>query len=168
MKVDHNKPKPIKRSPAIVQFSKDHHFSLLLVWKIRQGLAFGVEPQRITNYINFFFQNYLEEHFKEEEELLFVHLDKNNELRKIAEEDHEALRELAKEVKFHAEDTTLLADFADRLEKHIRFEERELFNEIQNTFDESNLNFIAEKMKALHPDQKEDDWKDLFWMKNKN
>ena len=53
-------------------------------------------------------------------------------------------------------------------DKHIRFEERQLFNESQNRLDESGLNIIAEKMKALHPDKKEDGWKDLFWMKNKN
>ncbi|MEO7292892.1 MAG: hemerythrin domain-containing protein [Ginsengibacter sp.] len=162
------KTEPIKRSPALVQFSRDHHFSLLLVWKIRQGLQFGIEPQRISSYINFFFKNYLVEHFKQEEELLFEHLDNNNELRKITQEDHTALIEYAKEIEKNSKGTTLLTDFADRLEKHIRFEERQLFNELQNKLDESELNIIAVKMEELHLSKKEDDWKDLFWMKNKN
>ena len=82
------KPTPIKRNLSLVRFSKDHHFTLLLVWKIRQGLRLGIDMNRIKQYINFFFKNYLQEHFKEEEELLFVHLDKSDTLRKMAEEDH--------------------------------------------------------------------------------
>ncbi len=159
------KPKPIKRSPALRQFSKDHHFGLLLVWKIRQGTRFSIEPIRISKYINFFFENYLEDHFKEEEELLFVHLHKNNELRKIAEEDHTVLRDISLNIKSQLHGTSLLNQFADRLEKHIRFEERQLFNELQNTLDKPELNIIAEKMEALHTNKKEDDWKDAFWIK---
>lgn len=36
--------KPIKRNAAIVEFSKDHHFALLLVWKIREGLKKSIGP----------------------------------------------------------------------------------------------------------------------------
>ena len=159
---------PIKRSPALVQFSKDHHFALLLIWKVRQGLRFGIELQRINNYIIFFFQNYLEEHFKEEEDLLFVHLDYNNASRTVAEEDHKTIREIMEEIKSDPKNKTISTEFINRLEKHIRFEERELFNELQNTLNESDLNMIAEKMDTLHPALKEDNWKDTFWVKNKN
>jgi len=161
------KLKPIKRSRALIQFSREHHFGLLLIWKIREGLRFGIDPQRIAEYVNFFFKNYLEEHFKEEEELLFAHLDKNNELRKIAEEEHKILRDLAGQINFYPENTFLLTEFGDKLEKHIRFEERQLFNELQNTLDESALNIITEKMEVSHLNKKEDDWKDAFWVKNK-
>lgn len=157
---------PIKRSIGLVKFSKDHHFALLLIWKVRQGLAFGVEPQRINNYINFFFQNYLEDHFKEEEELLFIHLDKNNKSRRIAEQDHKVLREVAEQIKSYPENKSISTDFIEILEKHIRFEERELFNELQITLNESALNIIAERMEALHPDEKKDNWTDAFWLKS--
>jgi hemerythrin-like domain-containing protein len=158
-------PVPIKRSQALIQFSKDHHFALLLIWKIRQGLRFNVESQRINNYITFFFLNYLEEYFQEEEELLFVHLDKNKESAKMAVKDHKVLTEIAEKIKFDPKNKSLTTDFTDQLEKHIRFEERELFNELQNTLSESELNNIAEKMETLHPDKKDDNWKDTFWVK---
>jgi len=161
------KPNPIKRSPALVQFSKDHHFALLLIWKIRQGMRLAIQPERINNYIIFFFENYLEDHFKEEEELLFVHLDKNSESAKIAENDHKILREIAKKIKSDPEDKSLTTGFTDQLEKHIRFEERELFNELQNTLSESELNIVAEKMETAHPAKKEDNWNDAFWLKPK-
>ena len=159
---------PIKRSPALVQFSKDHHFALLLIWKVRQGLHFSIESQRINNYIIFFFQNYLEEHFKDEEDLLFVHLDYNNASRTVAEQDHKAVREIMEKIKSDPKNKTISSEFINRLEKHIRFEERELFNELQNALNESDLNIIAEKMDTLHPALKEDNWKDIFWAKNKN
>ena len=161
------KPNPIKRSPALVQFSKDHHFALLLIWKIRQGMRLAIQPERINNYIIFFFENYLEDHFREEEELLFVHLDKNNEQGKIAVEDHKVLRQIVEEIKSNPKSESMAIDFADKLEKHIRLEERELFNELQNTLSESELNIVAEKMETAHPAKKEDNWNDAFWLKPK-
>lgn len=50
---------PIKRHQAIVSFSKDHHFGLLLIWKIRQGLNKAVNPERISNYVTFFLKKTL-------------------------------------------------------------------------------------------------------------
>lgn len=50
---------PQKRHQAIVSFSKDHHFGLLLVWKIRQGLNKAVNPERISNYVTFFLKKTL-------------------------------------------------------------------------------------------------------------
>lgn len=85
---------PIKRHPAIVSFSKDHHFGLLLVWKIRQGLNNDVNPERISNYIRHFFMEDLEKHSKEEEQLLFSKLPINDVLRKQAEGDHRAIYKL--------------------------------------------------------------------------
>lgn len=63
---------PIKRHQAIISFSKDHHFGLLLVWKIRQVLEKAVNAERISKYVVYFFKEDLEKHFKDEELLLFV------------------------------------------------------------------------------------------------
>jgi iron-sulfur cluster repair protein YtfE (RIC family) len=156
------KPTPIKRSSALVQFSKDHHFALLLIWKIRQGLRLNIEPSRIGNYINFFFENDLKEHFKEEEFLLFIHLDKDDHLRLRAEKDHHTLLLLNKKITDFPS-SSLVEEFAITLEQHIRFEERILFAHLQNSFTESQLNFIAKKM-ASHLPRKEDEWQDVFWI----
>jgi hemerythrin-like domain-containing protein len=154
--------KPLKRAPALIQFSKDHHFSLLLAWKIRQGMRLGISAQRIADYINFFFETYLNDHFKEEEELLFTGLDEHDDLRLSAEQDHRDLHAMNEEIKLQPGES-LLTKFADRLEQHIRFEERFLFAHLQSSLQEHQLNSILEKMEALHPAQKEDDWKDTFW-----
>ena len=156
------KPGPIKRSTALIPFSKDHHFALLLIWKIRQGLRFDIETLRMGTYINFFFENNLKEHFKEEEELLFTQLDENDDLRLSAEKDHAMLSLLNENIKLQPTIANI-KEFADKLEEHIRFEERLLFAHLQSILQRSQLNSIREKM-AKHI-QKEDDWKDIFWMK---
>src|ERR1700693_5601443 len=114
--------KPIKRNAAIVEFSKDHHFALLLVWKIREGLRKLVEPERINRYIVHFFDTDLNYHFKDEEEILFNKLSTNNPLRIQAETEHKNVRQMIDELRNNFGDRNLLKNFADTLEKHIRFE----------------------------------------------
>src|SRR5579872_234243 len=116
---------PQKRHQAIISFSRDHHFGLLLVWKIRQGLNKAVNPERISNYVTFFFKEDLEKHFKEEERLLFSKLPVGDVLRKKAEADHLAIYKLIVTIEKKNDDATLLSQLANELEKHIRFEERE-------------------------------------------
>ena len=64
--------KPIKRNELLKTFSKDHHFSLLFCWKIRQGLRKEVAIERICKYVQYFWQQHLLPHFQEEELILFT------------------------------------------------------------------------------------------------
>jgi Hemerythrin HHE cation binding domain. len=153
---------PIKRSQALVSFSKDHHFGLLLVWKIRQGLAKAVNNERISDYILFFFKGDLEKHFKEEEELLFCRLPVEDALRKKAEEDHQAIYNLVTAIGSKKDDTNLLNQFANALEKHIRFEERELFNHLQNNIPANMLDEIAGRI-SNNSKTIDESWNDIFW-----
>lgn len=122
---------PIKRSKAFVQFSRDHHFGLLLVWRIRQDLTKGTAISEINNYIYEFFIDDLQLHFKEEEELMFSKLDAADPLRVQAENEHEAIYQMMTTIQASNAGTILLRQFADLLEAHIRFEERTLFNHLQ-------------------------------------
>jgi iron-sulfur cluster repair protein YtfE (RIC family) len=155
---------PIKRRQALVSFSKDHHFGLLLVWKIRQGLQKAVSAERISNYVLFSFKEDLEKHFKDEEQLLFCKLPVDDVLRKQAEEDHQAICNLVAAIAEKKDDANLLIQFANALEKHIRFEERELFNHLQNKIAADELEKIAGRLsndtKAI-----DDSWEDVFWEK---
>ena len=60
--------KPIKRSAAIAEFSRDHHFAPLLIWKIREGLTKNIEAERICKYVLHYFETELMPHFKGEED----------------------------------------------------------------------------------------------------
>lgn len=153
---------PLRRAEALLQFSKDHHFTLLLVWKIRQGLRHSVEPGRIKKYINYFFENFLSQHFREEEQLLFSELEEDNSLRQMAIEDHNYLYQLNEQIKITAE-VSRFRIFSDRLEQHIRFEERTLFTLLQNSLPASKMESVLEKMSSSHAAQKQDTWEDEFW-----
>jgi hemerythrin superfamily protein len=154
--------KPIKRHPSIVELSKDHHFALLLVWKIRQGLSKSIEPPRISKYVVHFFDTDLIQHFNEEEKFLFSKLPANNELRIQAEDEHRQIKEIIDDLRVNSTDKDLLVEFATVIEGHIRFEERKLFNHLQENIPENELAEIASSLNARKHEEGTV-WEDTFW-----
>lgn len=156
---------PIKRHQALVSFSREHHFGLLLVWKIRQGLANAVSAERISRYVLFFFNEDLKIHFKEEEDLLFSKLPATDALRIQAEEEHKEIYRLIVAITETAYDEKFLRQFADTLDKHIRFEERTLFNHLQTHVAPDELEEISKRFSnSVDLDSK---WEDVFWVRKK-
>lgn len=154
---------PIKRSQALIQFSREHHFGLLLVWKIRQGLKKNIEPERINSYTLFCFEKELLAHFQEEEKDLFTKLPANDYLCKQALEEHEHIYELVANLRKNPLDIKLLTAFADVLDSHIRFEERTLFNHLQSHLTEEELKELEEGHSKREGDIDEK-WDDQFWV----
>ncbi|NCO64686.1 MAG: hemerythrin domain-containing protein [Flavobacteriales bacterium] len=129
-------PKPIKIIEALKPLSRDHHHGLLLCWKIHQGIKKNVEPERIKNYLDWFWKSYLQPHFEVEEVLIFPILEKENKLVKQALAEHRRLKRLF-ETKEDLHKTINLIE--EELESHIRFEERVLFNKIQEVASSEQL-----------------------------
>ena len=121
--------KPIKRTKALQPLSRDHHHGLLLCWKIRQGIKLNVEPERIKKYLDWFWMSYLKPHFEIEEQFVFPILGNGNKLVKQALAEHRKLKRLFENKEDLRKSISLIVE---ELEKHIRFEERVLFNEIQS------------------------------------
>ena len=63
--------KPITRNEHIKRLSREHHFSLLFCWKIRQGLKIIYNLNVYVNIKYFWHQN-LQRHFLEEQKILFA------------------------------------------------------------------------------------------------
>ena len=158
------KNKPLKRHKALVELSKDHHFGLLLCWKLRKGFASGIAENRMVAYLSYFFEEHLKEHFRIEEEEIFPTLPQEDLLRKEAERQHQELYALISQIqeKEGKEVSNLLKQMEEKLVKHIRFEERELFTHIQASLSEEKLQEVAERMEIRHT-KKEDQWQDQFW-----
>ena len=131
--------KPIKRSKAFVQFSREHHFGLLQVWQIRQDIANGIDTQLISKHTLDFFNKDLRGHFKREEDHLFSKLPAADPLREQAEKEHSQLYQLIDNISQNKSDKQLLTQFAGLLGSHIRFEERILFNHLQEVMGEEEL-----------------------------
>ncbi len=147
---------PIKRIEALQPFSRDHHYGLLLCWKIREGLKRNIPPERIKNYIDWFWATYLKHHFEEEEKWLFPILGNENKLVLQALDEHKRIKLL---FSMEIADVDTLLKIEQEVNEHIRFEERVLFNEIQRLATSAQLESIA----ALEIDSIEDDWYDEFW-----
>ena len=128
--------KPIKRYEALKPLSRDHHHGLLLSWKIRQGIKLNVEPERIKKYLDWFWMSYLKPHFEIEEQFVFTVLGNENELVKQALAEHRRLKRLFENEDDLSKTNSLIEE---ELEKHIRFEERVLFNAIQSVASSEQL-----------------------------
>jgi iron-sulfur cluster repair protein YtfE (RIC family) len=151
------KQRPIKRDNSLQPLSREHHHSLLLCWKIRTGFTKGVEAGRIKRYADWFFQNHIEPHFHEEEEHIFPILGTDHPHVKKAVGDHRKLSRLFRD---QGEVEKSLSLIEETLESHIRFEERVLFNEIQQVATPGQLEVIS----SLHPENKfVDNTEDEFW-----
>lgn len=148
---------PIKRAESLKPLSREHHFGLLLGWKIRSGIRKNVEPERIMRYTVWFWENCLSRHFEVEETVLFPILGNDHPLIRQAKTEHKRLKRL---FEGQMEIDKTLSCIEEELEKHIRFEERVLFNEIQKVASPSVLESVA----AVHSNDFEDKWPDEFWV----
>jgi hemerythrin-like domain-containing protein len=156
--------KPLKRHPALVPLSKDHHFGLLLCWKIRTGIKKGISTQRMVDYVNYFFNDHLKPHFLEEEQHIFVLLDSDDEKRKKAESQHIELIQLIDSLTAQPHKALeTLGALEQELDNHIRFEERDLFPYIQSILNEAELEKLKGKIESIHQTVP-DDWNDPFWL----
>ncbi|MDE5437335.1 hemerythrin domain-containing protein [Elizabethkingia meningoseptica] len=150
----------MKRNENIVLLSRDHHFGLLCSWKIRQGLKKEIAAERIGRYVRYFWTSHLEEHFWEEEEILFPYADD-----KFAErirQEHQQIRSLTAAIEI-AVDPELLLSFANALEQHIRFEERTWFPHLEELLDKQTMEEIGKALDVVHAAET-DEYEDEFWV----
>jgi hypothetical protein len=156
--------KPIKRSKQLTPLSKDHHDGLLFAWKIKQGFKNGADIKLIAEYVQWFWKNHLQEHFREEEQILAPHLPATNELVKQMMDEHQEIEAMV-HINANIEDETLLLNLAQTLDDHIRFEERQLFPYAEKTIPEKELNLIYEQLSRERTHCK--NWETEFWVKPK-
>lgn len=155
--------KPIKRSQALMPLSREHHFDLLLSWKIRKGLKNNIDPSRIALYISYLSKNLFSDHFKDEEELLFDLLPSDDTLCNRARGEHNEIRKLIASICVEKKyDDTLFHELADKVEAHVRFEERELFPYLEKELSAEKLKSIEKTIEEKHGLFQEV-WEDEFW-----
>ena len=123
----------MKRHPALVPLSRDHHHGLVQAKRLRAG-ADGDDPRSAARTFLLFFAQETVGHFREEEELLFP-LVADSEgardplARTLLEHQriHALVRRLGEQVETGTPDAELMVELGELLEAHIRYEERQLF-----------------------------------------
>lgn len=163
MSIKQDEIRPIRRHPALVSYSREHHTGLQLVWKIRTGHKKAVQAERIASYVVWAFENDLAAHFSDEEQYLAPYLESNHPFSTRLFQEHAILKEMVEKMKGDPNAAALQSLFANTLEKHIRFEERELFNFLQENLSVDALKKIEEMERSV-PACSLEDWQDVFWM----
>jgi len=153
--------KPIKRSKELVQLSKDHHEGLLFGWKIKQGLRNGTDTKVISRFIQWFWDADLKEHFDKEEQVLAPHLPNENENVQRMFAEHEEIEALV-QINAMIPDADIFLQLADKLNDHIRFEERILFPFAEKVIPQAELEELARELLVTKPKEV---WKEEFWLR---
>ncbi len=151
----------MKRNPALVRLSWDHHHGLVMARRIELELAAGGDAAVAALYEDLivFWVRGLLPHFRVENECLLARLLRHtgpsdptvlrtNEEHLLMEELVLAMRE-ATEVATRRE---ALVAFGRRLKEHIRWEEAELFERTQTELTASELDRLGEEIALAIPD----------------
>jgi iron-sulfur cluster repair protein YtfE (RIC family) len=158
--------KPIKRNEHILQLSRDHHFTLLFSWKLVQGVKNKIESERIKKYVDYFWHNDMQAHFREEEEILFP-LIKGDQVEKAAL-DHEQIKKQVYKILSEDDQEQVykyLTSLADLIITHVRYEEGVLFPYLEQILTGMQLEYIGEQL-GKQP-VLSDTYEDEFWIRKK-
>jgi hemerythrin-like domain-containing protein len=155
--------KPIKRSPQLAPLSREHHDGLLFAWKIKQGIENRASLDVMRKFTLWYWKHHIKPHFFQEEKILLPYLPDNDPMAIRLHEEHNYIRELILGLDDEADQRTLII-LSDLLNKHIRFEERELFVHLEKILTLEQLENIFTQLEK-HPVHCEQEWKDEFWVK---
>lgn len=153
----------MKRDKSLHPLSWDHHAALTSVVFTRKLLKSGADQNRLSQvaqeYADFY-ESGLLPHFRHEEEWLLPRY-----LRHVPVDDPDVVRLLTEHVVLHRlvldlrvanetrQDLSLpLGALTDRLEAHVRFEERELFPKVESLLSAEELRELGEFLWASAPE----------------
>jgi hemerythrin-like domain-containing protein len=132
----------MKRHPALAKLSREHHFALVLA-KRAESVDEGESLAGLASETADAFAREIAPHFLIEERILLPALEEAGQKDHAARtlEEHDALRKLADRLVIGGMD--VLRAFGELLERHVRFEERELFPLIESALTQEMLEKIA-------------------------
>lgn len=129
----------MKRHNSLIPLSQDHHHGLMLAQLIKRGapeykgLPSDIEGK--VKYAKESWENELRTHFSNEENILFPSVKgKNIEINELIDDlltEHREIEKKITELEVNNESEEKLHDLGEKLENHIRKEERILFQQLQ-------------------------------------
>ena len=152
----------MKRHPALIPLSQDHHHGLLLAQLLKRNAPeYHGLPKDLPGKMNFakdMFHKELDHHFGDEEEFVFPYLkgkdiDLDNLISVILNE-HIILKEKILTLNENPNLIDQLDEIGIILSEHIRKEERDLFEKAQMILNEDELKLIENKFDESRPQHK--------------
>ena len=144
----------ILRHSTLQPLSRQHHQGLIVSLLLEKGLKKNASLKEMRDFILQFWEDELRQHF-EKEDLLFLPLADTypqliEHLTQLKNE-HQEIRMLIQKLnnEIRSEQLETITSFSNNLEKHIRFEERQLFNIIQETLPENELNNFESELNLI-------------------
>ncbi len=139
------------RDPSLIPLSHQHHRALALCVRLQRALEAGpVEPRAWQAEAHQLYADEVQVHFVAEEKILFPAANRFPELTALVEElqvEHELLRENFVRAGEGKLDEAGLAIFAQLLSGHIRKEERQLFEVLQQRLRPEELKNLGHELK---------------------
>lgn len=137
----------MKRHPCLRSLSDDHHHGLVQARRLR--LAAESDPEARSRAAHEFISVWrleISPHFDREEMCLLSYLNGDAQANRLLS-DHAVLRGMAESLSNPATVTAeLCKNISDRLETHIRWEERELFPALELSLPEESLRIIGQNL----------------------
>ena len=127
--------KIMQRVESLQPLSKEHKSVLMSCLLIRKGVDKQAPVDIITDFFLQCWNKEIVPHFEKEEAILIPLLEKYPKGKSLAAtvlRDHDLIRNGVIHLNQKALNERLIKDLADQLEKHIRYEERIVFQEMQD------------------------------------
>ena len=132
----------MKRSESLQSLSREHHDALMFCLLLKKGVRRHVALTTLKDFINQFWRYDLEPHFQNEEMTLVPLLERNHfpaSIIRSMKTDHDVIRTIQHRIDMGAVSLQTIENFSLLIEQHIRFEERVVFERIQQVIPENEL-----------------------------
>jgi len=144
------------RDKNLVPLSRQHQHALALCVRLDRAVQAGdFDPEAWQTEIQQHFEQEISVHFAAEEKELFPQAARFPEMKPLVEEllaEHTLLRDCFSRAATRSLDTAGLADFVEKLARHIRKEERQLFEGLQKLMSPAELASLGELLDAALKD----------------
>ena len=148
----------MKRHPALVPLSHDHHHALVAAGRLRRAVDAPDAAAAATAFLRFFAAETIR-HFREEEELLFPSVIEFEETREVLVQallEHQRLHALTARlqqlVTTGGQVEDVMRELGELLEAHVRLEERRLFPLSERLLEDATAPLLShrEEVEAVH------------------
>lgn len=142
----------MKREQQLQPLSHQHHNGLMAALLLKKGVQKKADTTVMDDFIVSVWNAELRNHFIKEEVYLHPHvlqIPSLMEKYELMKAEHHQIRNLIDAIRNGNSNATRITDFYTLLEKHIRFEERELFPFIEEHIQPEQLNELGRNLQVL-------------------